>query len=176
MVVRCTGKRMLSQAKGANNLHSVQAALLVTISIIFLLSILLIPGCVRLIWGTPQATFTFTPGSPYPYQPVKFDASACFSEKDKITQYAWTFGDGGSASGTKAQHVFTAPGDYTVCLTITTEHGQEASVTYTAHIAPGLVASMVYPITQGNNNTIQLCKTIFVGYLRNSLYAVPVGW
>ena len=144
MVVRCSAKWTLAQEKGADNLHSVQAGLLVTISIIFLLSVLLIPGCASLILGTPKAAFSYSPSICYPYQRMEFDASGCLSEKDGIVQYEWSFGDGSTGTGCQVQHTFTAPGDYIVRLAITTEHGQKATVTHTVHVAEGLVVPAVY--------------------------------
>jgi predicted outer membrane repeat protein len=79
---------------------------------------------------------------------VEFDASGCLSEKDEIIEYSWNFSDGASASGTKVQHTFTTPGDYPVCLTITTEHGQEASVTHTVHVAEALLVPAAYKTIQ----------------------------
>ena len=70
------------------------------------------------------------------------------SEKDEIVEYSWTFGDGSSGAGCEVQHTFTVPGDHPVCLTITTEHGQEASVTHTVHVAAALVVPAVYPTIQ----------------------------
>lgn len=116
--------------------------------ILLLLSTLFFAGCASLIWGTPQAAFTCSPSSCYPYQQVEFDASGCLSEKDEIVDYSWTFGDGSTGSGCKVTHTFTSPGDYAVRLTITTEHGQEASVTHTVHVAEGLVVPTVYPTIQ----------------------------
>ncbi|MCK4391390.1 PKD domain-containing protein, partial [Candidatus Bipolaricaulota bacterium] len=109
---------------------------------------LLLAGCTNLLRGTPQALFTCSHSSCYPYQQVEFDASGCISEKDEIVEYSWNFGDGASASGTKVQHTFTTPSDYAVCLTITTEHGQEASVMHTVHVAEALLVPAVYKTIQ----------------------------
>jgi predicted outer membrane repeat protein len=117
-------------------------------SFLLLSSILLLGGCTDFLWGTPQALFTCSHSSCYPYQQVEFDASGCLSEKDEIIEYSWNFSDGASASGTKVQHTFTTPGDYPVCLTITTEHGQEASVTHTVHVAEALLVPAAYKTIQ----------------------------
>jgi len=109
---------------------------------------LLLVGCTNLLWGTPQAAFSRSHSSCYPYQQVEFNASGCSSEKDEIVEYSWTFGDGASAGGTKVQHTFTNPGDYPVSLTIMTEHGQEASVTHTVHVTAALVVPAAYKTIQ----------------------------
>jgi len=114
----------------------------------FLVPIFLLVGCTTLLWGTPQAAFTNTPGLCYCHQQMTFDASGCSSEKDEIVSYSWNFGGDASANGTKVKHTFNNPGDYAVRLTITTEHGQEASVTHTVHVVAGLVVPVVYPTIQ----------------------------
>ena len=40
-----------------------------------------------------------------------------------ITSYAWTFGDGGTATGPTASHTYATPGDYPVGLTVTDNLG-----------------------------------------------------
>lgn len=44
-----------------------------------------------------------------------------------ISSFGWDFGDGGSASGMTARHIFGGPGDYSVTLTVTEALGIEAS-------------------------------------------------
>jgi hypothetical protein len=56
--------------------------LLPLISFLLLSSILLLGGCADFLWGTPQAAFSRSHSSCYPYQQVEFDASGCLSEKD----------------------------------------------------------------------------------------------
>ena len=43
--------------------------------------------------------------------------------------YAWTFGDGGTSADSIPQHTYTAPGQYTVSLTVTTVDGCIATET-----------------------------------------------
>ncbi len=47
---------------------------------------------------------------------------------DALT-YAWTFGDGGAASGENTSHAYAAPGTYTVVLRVTDPTGHEAIAT-----------------------------------------------
>ncbi len=47
---------------------------------------------------------------------------------DALT-YAWTFGDGGTASGANTSHSYAAPGTYTVILRVTDPTGHEAIAT-----------------------------------------------
>lgn len=44
-----------------------------------------------------------------------------------ITKYEWSFGDGGTATGTTASHAFNKAGTYTVTLNVTDSNGQRSS-------------------------------------------------
>ena len=114
----------------------------------FLFTVFLLTGCTNLLWGTPQAAFTHSPELCYCHQQMTFDASGCSGGKDKMAAYSWTFSDGGSVSGSRVHHTFVNSGDYAVSLTITTEHGQEASVTQTVHVAAALVVPAAYKTIQ----------------------------
>lgn len=52
-------------------------------------------------------------------QTVRFDGSGSSDADGAVNAFAWTFGDGGSASGERPTHIFQDPGSYTVNLTIT---------------------------------------------------------
>ena len=65
--------------------------------------------------GALGAVFTITPSSPTTGQTVNFDAT---SSTGSPTVYVWDFGDGGSAEGSTASHVYTAPGTYMVALEV----------------------------------------------------------
>ncbi len=54
--------------------------------------------------------------------------------------YAWTFGDGGTATGATPSHTYSAAGSYTVALTVTDMHGLtgNASTTVTVSSQSGL--------------------------------------
>jgi subtilisin family serine protease len=60
-----------------------------------------------------------------------FDGSASNDpDGGAIANYAWTFGDDGSASGASANasHTYSSPGTYNVTLTVTDNEGQVSSV------------------------------------------------
>jgi chitodextrinase len=104
-------------------------------------TIRLVPtGVIQPPASTPTARFTY----PVPVNiltPVTFDASAscpggvdsssaCLPPTNSaasITSYAWSFGDGGAASGRVATHTFTSVGTFTVKLTVTNDRGVSAS-------------------------------------------------
>jgi PKD repeat protein len=52
-----------------------------------------------------------------------------------VDAYAWTFGDGGTASTQSPSHAFTAAGDYDVTLTVTDNDGGEKSVTHSVTVS-----------------------------------------
>jgi large repetitive protein len=67
----------------------------------------------------PNAALSVTPGPQY--QSTQFDASASTSAYSTITNYAWNFGDGTTASTTTptTSHVYTTPGPFTATVTET---------------------------------------------------------
>jgi PKD repeat protein len=65
--------------------------------------------------GGVTAHFSFTPSSPTTGQQVAFDGSASTGSPDG---YGWTFGDGDSASGVQANHVYANAGSYQVTLEV----------------------------------------------------------
>ena len=54
---------------------------------------------------------------------LTFDGSKSFDPDGSLTSFAWDFGDGESAQGTKVGHSFAAPGRYKVQLTVTDNSG-----------------------------------------------------
>jgi PKD repeat protein len=69
--------------------------------------------------GNPVANFTETPRSGYIPLVVQFDASPSLDSDGYIVDYAWNFGDGGTANGRQVSHTFTSQGAFTVTLTVT---------------------------------------------------------
>src|SRR5438093_11968823 len=66
---------------------------------------------------------------------VRFDGGDSFDPHDTINAYAWTLGDGGSASGSAVSHAYTTPGTYCVMLTVTDSRGRRASDTALVSVA-----------------------------------------
>src|SRR5437667_313771 len=58
---------------------------------------------------------------------VRFDGGDSSDPHDTINAYAWTFGDGGSASRSVVSHAYTTPGTYCVMLTVTDSRGGRAA-------------------------------------------------
>lgn len=94
---------------------------------------------------TPTAAFTFSPTPVNFNVPVIFDAStscagpltgsSCASGS-AITSYAWSFGDGSTATGQTVNHTFTGSGtSFNVTLTVTNDRGVSASSSQTVPVA-----------------------------------------
>ena len=86
----------------------------------------------------PTARFTFAPASPAVNQAVAFDATTSSDPDagDTLT-YAWTFGDGATATGATASHTYTAAGPFTVTLTVDDSKGGANSTTQTVTVTGG---------------------------------------
>ena len=74
--------------------------------------------------GTPTASFTVSPVTPNLGDTVFFSASASTAPAGRsIVSYAWTFGDGETATGSTVSHVFEVAATYSVTLTVTDNRG-----------------------------------------------------
>ncbi len=92
----------------------------------------------------PTANFTWTPIPPYVNQTATFDASnsttgwsAQTQSFSPIESYLWNFDDGTgniTTSNPTIQHVFGAPGNYTVLLSVTDEEGRSDYTTSTVEV------------------------------------------
>ncbi len=104
--------------------------------------------------GTFTATFTIQApalraeaGGPYSGVvgvPVTFDGRGSVGD---IVSYTWDFGDGTSGSGAVVQHIYSAPGTYTVRLTVRDRYGRTdtdaATVTVSLPAKPDLVIESI---------------------------------
>jgi len=81
-------------------------------------------------------------------QSVRFDAAQSTDADGALTSFAWDFGDGGTARGVSAPHVFAKAGTYTVALTVTDDAGTENSrttVTRQVIVNPAPIAGLTTP-------------------------------
>lgn len=75
----------------------------------------------------PVARITVTPASgPAPLS-VTVSGAASTAVSGSIANYAWTFGDGGSATGVEATHSYATPGEYAITLVVTDDRGRTGS-------------------------------------------------
>ncbi|WP_431279650.1 PKD domain-containing protein [Leifsonia poae] len=73
----------------------------------------------------PVASFTATPSG----LTASVDGTASSDPDGSIASYAWNFGDGGTATGATASHLYAAGGTYTIGLTVTDNKGGQGSTT-----------------------------------------------
>jgi PKD repeat protein len=77
----------------------------------------------------PTAVIDANPtGGTVPFA-VSFSGAGSSDTDGSIASYAWTFGDGGTASGVSTSHTYTAAGSYTAKLTVTDNRGGSGSAT-----------------------------------------------
>ena len=63
------------------------------------------------------------------YLDATFDATGSVDTDGTIASYAWTFGDGGTATGASPTHLYGAAGTYPVTLTVTDDDGTTDTAT-----------------------------------------------
>ncbi len=83
----------------------------------------------------PVPAFTYAPTHPIVNQTVQFNGSSSYDPNGSIVSYAWSFGDGGTASGVTASHKYTHAGTYSVRLTVTDNGGISRSKTQSITVA-----------------------------------------
>ena len=90
----------------------------------------------------PNSSFTATPNPAACSQIITFDATATANARPgrTIVNYVWAFGDGGTASGMIATHVYAAYGSYHANLTVTDDLGITATGRFTVVVDLGDLA------------------------------------
>jgi hypothetical protein len=82
----------------------------------------------------PQANFFQSVSDPSSYDNIQFYDQSSDPGQVGIQSQAWSFGDGGTATGCCPQHRYTVDGDYTVELAVTTTDGRTGSVRRVIHV------------------------------------------
>jgi PKD repeat protein len=80
--------------------------------------------------AAPTASFTTTVNG----LSVAVNGSASSDRDGTIASYAWTFGDGGAATGATAAHTYAASGTYNVTLTVTDNAGATGRATQSVKV------------------------------------------
>jgi len=91
-------------------------------------------GCSEHVGGAPDneppvARITVSPTSGPAPLTVTVSGSASTDADGTITSYAWTFGDGATASGVSAEHTFASAGNYALTLSVTDDDGATRTAT-----------------------------------------------
>ena len=83
----------------------------------------------------PTASFTMSPVPTVAPQNVTFNGTASKDAgNNPVASYLWDFGDGTTAPGAAPVHLYNAPGDYTVTLTVTDGGGVTATTSQLLHV------------------------------------------
>ncbi|WP_256793606.1 PKD domain-containing protein [Terrabacter sp. Ter38] len=96
----------------------------------------------------PTASFTSTSNR----FTATVNGSASTDPDGNIASYAWTFGDGGTASTATANHTYAAAGAFSVKLVVTDNDGATAEVTHTVTVSGN--AAPVASFTTGTNGLV----------------------
>jgi PKD repeat protein len=88
----------------------------------------------------PVARATATPTSGNAPLTVAFDGTTSSDSDGSIVSYAWTFGDGGNATGPTTSHAYQIAGVYTATLTVTDNQGATHSTTSSISVNPAPTA------------------------------------
>ena len=101
------------------------------------------------------AGFRFTPQTPAVFDQVRFE-TVCETEASTdcvrdpggiITQYAWDFGDGGTAAGPSVTHVYEVPGTFVARLTVSDNFNRSVQVTRSIVVADGTPPTAAFTIS-----------------------------
>jgi endoglucanase len=84
----------------------------------------------------PSAAISGTPGSGSAPLTVAFGAGGSSDPDGDALTYAWSFGDGGAATGATVAHTYTAVGTFTAALTVDDGHGHSASANRVITVTP----------------------------------------
>ena len=82
---------------------------------------------------SPNASFSASPTSGQAPLAVSFDASGSSDTDGTIASYAWSFGDGASATGSSANHTYSSEGTYTAQLTVRDDDGNQDTTSKAIH-------------------------------------------
>jgi hypothetical protein len=92
------------------------------------------------------------------------------------TAYAWSFGDGGTATGAYPSHFYTAPGTYGVCVTMasTTSNGFTCTDTYCDSITIDSTGFLVFKNQAGwTLQVIDASQLTSIEYPQLALHVLP---
>jgi PKD repeat protein len=107
----------------------------------------------------PPVSYPFaTPGGGQAPITINLSGSMSYDNDGTIVSYAWTFGDGGAATGSAVSHTYGTPGVYQARLTVTDDKGATGSdfVTITVTGAPVTVAAPTSLTASVSGKTVTL--------------------
>jgi subtilisin family serine protease len=93
-----------------------------------------------------------------------FNASASSDPDGSIVAYAWTFGDGGTASGSTTAHTYSTAGTYSVTLTTTDDDGATGTTSKSVTVtSPPTVALSGSRVSNGSTWTATVTIAVTSG-------------
>lgn len=105
---------------------------------------------------SPQAAFTTQP-----QQAGMVDTTVLFNDfssafSDSIISWAWTFGDNSSSILKNPSHIYSLPGEYTICLTVVSQNlcSDTVCLDYTVVPPPVFVPNIFTPNNDGKNDKL----------------------
>ena len=96
----------------------------------------------------PLACVAISPTNVVMGDVVRMDGSTSLCLTGMVTAWNWNFGDGGTATGSRVQHVFTNDGLYAVALTVTDDSGR--TDTRTIRLSVGSICPVVSALGASN--------------------------
>lgn len=88
------------------------------------------------VTGAVRAVLSAAPLTGIAPLSVTFDGSGSTTPNGTVTSWAWSFGDGASATGPFVTHVYAAPGNYTASLTVVDSTGASSTATAAIVVTP----------------------------------------
>jgi hypothetical protein len=88
--------------------------------------------------------------------PIAFDGSRSGDPDGSIAAYAWSFGDGSTASGSAPSHVYARTGSYSVTLKVTDIDGVSDSIVYGVAITPAASITSAWARSRGGRRFVVL--------------------
>ena len=132
---------------------------------------LAIPSTVSITVNTVNDAPTASAGGPYTGNvgaPIQFAGSGIDPDGDSLT-FSWSFGDGGTATGANPARAYSAPGTYTVTLTVADPLGASGIGQTTVTIEGGLILNPI------GNKTVNLGDTLKFTVNATNLSGGPVS-
>jgi PKD repeat protein len=112
-----------------------------------------------LITRPPSPVAAFTSSGTLLGQPVTFDGRASSAPAGALTTYTWYFGDGTSANGPTASHIYAAARTYTVTLIVADPFGQTGEVSHLVTItAPPAVTPPICVVPRLRGKTLSAAQ------------------
>lgn len=124
--------------------------------------------------AAPSASFTAAPTSGTAPLPVTFDGSLSSDSDGSIVSYAWSFGDGTSATGMTASHNYTSAGTFIAALTVTDDQGLTGSMSMSITVNAALEVIYVRSIAvtaAKTGKTYQCTATVTIQNAANATVA-----